>query len=101
MCRLSRCTVPNSDFPPLSPFRPSSGVSSSAALRVAFLRDVLLMIAAGWVSGVVVYVESWERSANGRVVMLNIEAGCRFRVRVNREDVPAMQMARHNESSFS
>ena len=49
MCRLNRCTVPVlSDFRPDSPFRPRSGVSSSASLRVASLRDALLMVAGAW-----------------------------------------------------
>jgi hypothetical protein len=66
MCRLSRCIVPLlSDFPPADPFRPRSGVSSSAPLRVASLRDTLLMVARVGGSRV---IESWKGARTGSYV---------------------------------
>lgn len=80
MCRLNRCTVPMlSDFPPVEPFRPRSGVSSSALLRVAFL---LLMVAGARER------RSCCRILGGlrRPVVMSIGAGCRFSRQRNRED---------------
>jgi hypothetical protein len=72
-----------SDFPPDGPFRPRSGVSSSALLRVASLRDALLMIAGAY-EGISIVLSN-PGGLRGPVVM-SIGAGRRFARERNRED---------------